>query len=295
MKTILLLLVALTSWSSIGQLPPANYPNSAEGLEHLMADLVSIAKQGDAASLNSHAQSLVLPDAESWFSVRFGNAHCSDSHMAITDCLGSRYAMAYNYIAQSLPDSLGLTLKDLISEGVVNFEAVNYSEDCAGPARINPSLRLIGDLSTTPFLNVLGGRKEPIYVVWGYSATKETTIGFFVYETGAFRYLGMPHEASIYEFRDKKYPLVPSAHNLTENEVEGNNMIVDPATLQRKIVLKVSVDRNGKPLSVRFVRGATEYREEAIAKVEKKSFAPPGFGPGGLRPSEFCLQVIGGN
>src|SRR5262249_5788404 len=149
----------------------------------------------------------VLPAEQSWFALRFGTAHCAEAQMNADDCLGPRLALTYGKLASNLPASFALTLQDLINEGLTNFEATNYNERCPGPIRIVPSVKLIGDLTTTVFLprfSDLVKNQEPVYVLWSYGGTKETTLAFFVYSEGAFRYVGLPREASVKDYEGSK-------------------------------------------------------------------------------------------
>ena len=102
---------------------------------------------------------------------------------------------------------------------------------------------------------------ESVYVLWSYSDSKETTLPFFVYSQGAFRYIGMPHEASVEDYQKKskggegQNEPAPSARYLTEDQLDMNQVIIDPVAVQRTVVLRVSVGKDRKVIEASYVRG----------------------------------------
>jgi hypothetical protein len=278
-----------------------SYPDTAAGLEHLVTDMLSLQRNGDNGTLAPYLQSLVLPDADRWFTSQFGDVRCGEQQLGPNDCLGPRMAFTYRSLASVLPASLSLTLTDLLHEGLTNFEATNYTEDCPGPQRIVAARELVGGLTTTPHLSsILSGlmqHHEPIYVLWAYNERRETTLPFFVYFEGAFRYIGMLHPASVEDFQKSKTTgeesgPAPSAHYLTEDQLEMKKVIFEPSLVQRTVVLRVSISADGKPKDVRYVRGPETEKEAAIQSVMKRHFERPGFGPGGIHPNMFCLSIV---
>jgi hypothetical protein len=275
------------------------YPNTTAGLEKLIRDMISLQQRGDNAAIAPYLQSLVVTDPGEWFTSEFGNARCGQQHFDANDCMGPRLAMVYRASAKVLPASFAMTLADLIHEGLTDIEATNYTEDCPGPQRIVPNRTLVGGLTTTPVLSsVLSSlvqHREPVYVLWAYSKNKETTLGFFVYSEGAFRYIGMPHPASVEDFQKGEIPedrVPPSSHYLTEDQLDMDKVIVDPSAVERTVVLHVVVDSEGKPKEVSFVRGPQADKDTAIQSVRKRRFDRPSFGPGGFHPNIFCFNWV---
>lgn len=276
------------------------YPDTTAGIEHLMSDMLLLQRNEDTAALAPYLQSLVLPDSDSWFTAKFGSVRCGEQQLGPNDCLGPRMAFAYRPLARVLPASFSLTLTDLLHEELTNFEATNYMEDCPGPQRIVAARELVGGLTTTPHLSsMLSGLardREPTYVLWAYNQTKETTLTFFVYSEGAFRYIGMQHPASVEEFQKSKAITdsgpASSARYLTEDQMEMKKVVVEPSLVQKTVVLHVSIGPDGKPKDVTYVRGPEAEKDAAIQSVMKRHFDRPGFGPGGFHPNAFCLSVV---
>jgi hypothetical protein len=279
------------------------YPNTAAGLEQMMSDMIALRRKGDSKMLAQYLQSLVLPDGEHWFVAEFGDDHCGEQNPGANDCMGPRLASSYRRLAGAIPSSFALTLEDLIDEGLTNFEAANIAEECSGPLRIVPDRKLLGGLTTTPMVSaVLPGpvkRHEPVYALWIYSENKQTTLPFFVYSEGAFRYLGMLHEATFDEFHKGKSIAetarpAPDAHYLTEDQLAVKNAIVDPALVQRTVVLRVVAGGDGKPIEVTYVRGPEAYKEAAIESARKRRFDLPKFPFEALHAKtvSFCENVV---
>src|ERR1700733_10784311 len=146
----------LISRLSIAQSAPSAvqlYSNTEAGLEQMMGDMLALQKQGDATALSPYLKSLVLPDADRWFTSEFGDARCSEKELGPNDCLGPRMALAYRPLAKVLPASFSLTLSDLLHEGLISFESTNYTQECPGPIRIVADRKLVGGLTTTPYLS----------------------------------------------------------------------------------------------------------------------------------------------
>jgi len=263
----------------------------------MMGDMISLEKRGQTAELAPYLQSLILPQPEEWFAARFGTVHCGEEKLGANDCLGPRIAFTYATITKDLSASFALTLQDLINEGLTNFEATNYTEPCPGPRRIIASQKLVGGLTTTQILGGMGRYHESVYVLWGYSNTKETTLPFFVYSQGAFRYIGMPHEAAVEDYQKKtkdgevRTEPAQSARYLTEDQLEMKQVIIDPAVVQRTVVLSISLGKDGKVTEASYVRGAEAYKDAAIGSVRKRKFDPPGFGPRGFHGNLLCVNV----
>ena len=302
LAVLLLVSVSIGQQSQLPAVAPLvpSYPDSADGLERMMADMISLQRQGQSTALTPYLQSLVLPRIEEWFVSKFGNVRCAEEQLAANDCLGPRLALAYEAGAPAIPASLDLTLKDLISEGLTSFEAVDYTRACARPLRIIPSLKLVGDLTTTPILSsTLSGlvqNHEPVYVLWSYSQSKETTLAFFVYSEGAFRYIGMPHPTSVEYYREMSKGAetqtmpAPSARYLTDDQLEMKTVLIDPAIVQRTVVLRVGIGKDGKVTDVAYIRGPVQYKDAATWSVRKRKFKPPGFGPRGFHPNSLCVN-----
>ncbi len=283
--------------------PIPSYPNTTGGLENLMTDMLNSQRQGNKAKLDSFFQSLTLPDSLAWFTAKFGDENCKAVIPGADDCMGPRLALTYSSTARDLPAAAALTLSDLLDEGLDRFEAVNYEEQCAGPQKILPARRLTDELTTTPILSpvlsALAKNREPVYVIWAYSETQETTVGFFVYTRGAFRYIGMPYPATWQNFESAAaangvaangVASKPSSDDLTNEVLDVSPVLVDPSVIARTVVVQVRVGPDGVVREAAYVRGPENLKAAAINSVWQKNFGPQTFMS---RPEqlETCVNI----
>ena len=166
---------------------------------------------------------------------------------------------------------------------MINFEAAathcgvpwtTANNRCSGVGREN-----LRPLRLYPTHYRPGRHHEPVYVLWAYSETKETTLPFFVYSEGAFRYLGMLHPASddaLHRYAaGVNSEAEPSAHYLTEDQLEMRTVLNDQALVEKAVMLRVIVDLNGKPKDVTYVRGPEAERKGAISRAKKRRYDVP--------------------
>jgi hypothetical protein len=294
-----------SSVSTVSAFP--TYSNSPDGLEALIEEMITLEKRGDTTGLAPYLQSLVLPNPETWFRSKFGDNNCGGEHLAANDCLGTRLALRYAITARNLPAAAALTLSDLVDEHLTNFEAVNHDDLCASPRRIIPASKLVAQLTETPILSdVLSGlvqKREPVYVLWSYSEIEETTVGFFVYSDGAFRFIGMPHPVSVEELARntdstkgkieaiQSSSIPPPADDLTNEVLAMQPVLVDPALVRRTAVLHVVINEAGKAIEVSYVRGPETFKDAAIQSLKQRQFERPSFAGRAVKLAT-CVNMV---
>lgn len=161
-----------------------SYPDSSAGLEKLMKDMLELDNHGDANTLAPYLQSLVLSNPDAWFKSIFG------------DTVGAQLALSYEPTAKGLPQAMAATLKNLRQERFADhFEAVDSNKPCAAPsfmvaAHSESETKALGPSAVK--LLVLQKEHQPMYAVWFRKGRSVTTMAFFVYDEGAFRYIGKP-------------------------------------------------------------------------------------------------------
>jgi len=148
-----------------------------------MKDMLKLEKRGDTAALAPYLQSLILPDPDAWFKSTFG------------DTVGSQLALSYAPTAKWLPQSITVTLKNLLQEKMTDhFEAVDFNKPCASPSFLRVRGQFEPKVLGPSAYTLLAFRKkhDPIYTLWFRKGSGVSTMAFFVYDEGAFRYLGRP-------------------------------------------------------------------------------------------------------
>ena len=145
------------------------YPNTAQGLEKLMKDMLKLAKHGkNPKTLAAYAKSLALPDADNWFNSVFGDAR------------GAAFAAASERERSQSELSAPDTLASLQKEDLTYVEAVRFDDSCNDRA----------SATEYPFL-LLRQRQEPLYDVrFSDGEGGEFVWAYFAYVNSAFRYIG---------------------------------------------------------------------------------------------------------
>lgn len=171
--SFLLCLVVMAAPMTARSLPPQDpapsaYSNSTDGLQKLVWDMVAAEKSGGQKALAPYLQSLVLPSSAAWFSAEFGEP--SGQQLAV---FCDAWSGARNFqIAGDLTRAVVSQMNDVAALG---FERP-------------------GDPGTTERDNYflgLGKQPQTFYVV-NFKSEDGLTMrwAYFVYDAGAFRYLG---------------------------------------------------------------------------------------------------------
>lgn len=155
--------------SSVNGALPAiqNYPDSPQGLEQLMKDMLRLEKKGDAKSLAPYVQSLILPNPSAWFTATFGEK------------LGAELADGYDRARMNLPLAFPDTLSQIQSKHLDKVQAIRFTDSCDAEATDSEYLLLV---SRT--------HEQPLYDVRFSSRTETATVSYFAYVDGTFRDIG---------------------------------------------------------------------------------------------------------
>jgi TonB family protein len=160
-----------TSAATAAANPPAanipSYPDSTQGLEKLMKDMMKLEKQGNQQELAAYIRSMALPDADNWFKSVFG-----DSRGAALASTSERGRKEFEGLAPN-------TLANFLKQGLTDVEAVRFDDSCNRRATA----------TEFPFL-LLRERPEPLYDVRFLGGNTGTLLAYFAYVDGAFRYIG---------------------------------------------------------------------------------------------------------
>ena len=146
----------------------SSYPNSTDGLQKLVGDMMTAQRTGGYKALEPYLQSFVLPDGGSWFSNAFGEVD------------GSQLAVFYDAWSEARSFQISGDISRAVASEMNEVTALSFQHP--------------GDPGATGKDNYfLGLLKQPqtFYVVVFQSANgSNTRWSYFVYDSGAFRYLG---------------------------------------------------------------------------------------------------------
>ncbi len=139
------------------------YPDSPEGLQNLIKDMLKMQKDGDAKNFAGYAQSLVLSNPQSWFLSEFGKKWGAK--------LNERYSAELTKLSGEL--------------GSMNSDDAEFS----GAIRFDGSCSSQANQQEFP-LFLLNKKKLPLYSVRFRIGTKTDSLSMFAFVDGVFRYLG---------------------------------------------------------------------------------------------------------
>ena len=258
-----------TPASSVAPLIPV-YPDSSAGLEKLMKDMLKLEKRGDTSALAPYLQSLFLPNPDTWFKSIFG------------DAAGAELALSYGPTARWLPQSMAATLKNLRQESLTDhFEVVDFNKPCAAPSFMSIQGDSENKALGLPALKLLGFRKqhEPMYTVWFRRGRSVSTIAFFVYDEGAFRYIGRPEIPASVAAQGRPQPQVKSggpvqAAKLVQMVDPVYPMAAKEAHVQGAILLSAEIGKDGSVEDLSYVSGPQALVSGAMDAVKQWKYQP---------------------
>lgn len=262
-----------------------SYPDSPAGLEKLMKEMLELEKHGDTNALAPYLQSLVLPSPDAWFKSIFG------------DTVGAQLALSYEPTAKGLPQAMAATLKNLRQEGFAGrFEVVDFNKPCAAPSFMVPSeseTKALGPSAT----RLLAFRKQhqPMYTVWFRKGRSVSTMAFFIYDEGAFRYTGKP------EIPDSVAAQGPQPEVKSGATIQAARLIykVGPeypvaakeAHVQGTILLSAEIGKDGSVEDLSYVSGPQALISSAMDAVKQWKYQPTMLN-GTPVPVDTCITVI---
>jgi TonB family protein len=243
----------------IAQIPA--YPDSPQGLENLMKNMLKLQKKGDAASLAPYVRSLALPNPAAWFSATFGNE------------VGTKLASYYNRTRIELPLSFPDTLAELESKHAGAPHALRFTDSC------NPNA---SDTEYPLLLRRLND--QPLYDVRFGSGWQYFTVRYFAYVDGGFRWLGN-FNLRTPEFRSDAG--IASSHAKTV-KVGGNVLAakrikqVAPQYpldakyngIQGTVILHALIDTDGSVQDLQVLQGTCSLAQAATKAVRQWRYSP---------------------
>lgn len=144
------------------------YTNSTDGLQKLVGDMMAAQRSGGYQALAPYLQSLALPDSASWFASVFGDAN------------GPQLAMFYDAWSEARSFQISGDVIRAVASQMNDVAALSF-EHPGDPGATGKDNYFLGLLKQT----------QTLYVVVFQSGSGSTMRwAYFVYDAGAFRYLG---------------------------------------------------------------------------------------------------------
>lgn len=252
--------ISFSSLAGQSDLRPArSYPDSEDGLVHLVKDLLKAHKSGGAPEeIKRLLQTLVLPDPDAWFSKTFGEG----KYQAL--------ARAYTGNQTSLLQQVDEALVRSAGEGFKEVRVRKYESSCDDDAGEFTFPMLMSRVSPVP-----------LYEIRMMGANAFRRISTFAYVDGAFRYIGtlnIPDEFA----RSRGSNAIPRV------QVKGNVQAVKslkkvapayPEIARREhlegvVQFHAIIGKDGSVQQVRVVRGYCSLAEAALPAVRQWRYTP---------------------
>jgi TonB family protein len=199
------------------------YPDTAQGLQKLMKDMMKIEKQDKQQELALFAKSLLLPDADNWFKSVFG------------DVAGAALTSASKQARARTEPGARETLAMLRKQHLAEVRAVRFDDSC------NP----LATPTEYPFL-LLRQHAEPLYDVRFSDGSNESVWAYFAYVDGSFRFIGnLKRSNAGYPFQGRETQSLGDKSSETEGKTKDRIRVagnVQQATLIHQDIPKYPQD-----------------------------------------------------
>ncbi len=226
------------------------YPDSPQGLEDLIRDMLKLQKNGDAKALALYVQSLVLPNASVWFTATFGEK------------LGTPMSAEYDRTQMNLPLSFPDTLSQIEAKHMSNVQAHLFTDSCDVE---------VGDSGYA--LLISRTQQQPLFDVRFSSHTDTAILAYFAYVDGAFRYI------SNFRVSNPANPILRVGGNvMRKKEVEAPApRYPEQAKLDHisgTVILHAIIGPNGHVCSLQVVQGPPELVGASFNAVRRWRYSP---------------------
>lgn len=233
------------------------YPDTTEGLESLINEMLRLESSGDRKTLGMYAKSLELPEGGAWFSRTFG----ADA--------GIQFAEQTAPIRDNTGHEAVNMIGTMQREGLMGVKAVKFTEACNNEATSEEY----------PVL-VLRQTQETLYDVRFRDASRQTIWGFFVYADGGFRYIAMPQ---LLRSTDAGGPSASGRVKVDANIQAGKLIHRVPPEYSKlrglrnargSIVLQAVIGKDGSVRDLRLLEGGCAASEAVMSAVREWRYSP---------------------
>jgi TonB family protein len=244
-----------------------SYENSEAGLKHLIQDALAAGKANDQAKLAELANSMLLPSPEDWFLRVFGPGW------------GNVYAKLYTDNSSHAAANLVGIFLDLAAEKFPISQVTRFSESCDFSASQEEYPMLAARIVPEQFSVVRFAKGGTV-----------RTLRFLAYVDGGFRFLGLLRvPADQYPGIEKMLRSKPGTGPPDEllevpPDIQKAKIIHEvPPTYpeyarqfraQGDVILHAIINKDGKVVEVRVIRGECPFVRASITAVTQWRFSP---------------------
>jgi TonB family protein len=271
----LLPLFALTAFpAQCGELqvtsPPqssASYPNTSDGLQNLIGDILRAVKTRDSAKEAELISSLLIPEDSTWFTDEYGPG------------FGASLGAAYRRAVPDLAQEIKAIYEANVQASRMNPKILRYGDPESVNAPIDHFLNCMNQVVPLYQTAFVGDR--PMFQMTtkpggGGSVTAGDLNGYFVYANGGFRYI--PSEI-LMKLPNERPIRIHLGMNVMQSKVINRVFPRYPPEaiakhLGGKVVVRLELDRDGKIQEAKVVDGDPILSQALLEAVRQWQFEP---------------------
>jgi TonB family protein len=244
-----------------------SYPDTSQGLEKLLGEMMKLTKVNDKQTLAAYVKSLTLPNPDDWFKSAFGDE-------------GPRHAAASAQSRSGIEMAIPPTLANLLKEKKTLIVAHRFEGSCDNAATAKEY----------PLLLQRQGR-VPLYDARFSDGATEVLWQYFAYVDGGFRYIGNlsayppdlpkkqiapPGEQSTAEAPETRIRVGANvqAARLIHQEVPKYRREAKDARIQGTVIIRAIIAKDGSIREAHVVEGVCVLAEPALDAVRKWRYSP---------------------
>jgi TonB family protein len=247
----------------------AAYPESSDGLQKFLQDILEAAKSKDTGKETALIRTLGMPEDSAWFQDEFGPA------------FGARLATAYRKAAPPLEEELRTVYEGNVERGWLKPKILRYADAASVDSPTDHFLNCMEEVVPL-YQTAFNGDRTTYQLSRTPSESGRMRIvagdlpGYYVYANGGFRFV--PQQ--IFFMLPKERPVrIQLDMNVMRSKLTNDVRWTYPAEAIRqhisgKVVVHLVLDTSGKIKEINLVEGPPILRDVVLQAVRQWSFEP---------------------
>jgi len=243
------------------------YPNTTDGLQNLIGDILRAAKTKDSGEEAELIRSLLMPENSTWFTDEYGPG------------FGTSLAAAYRRIVPSLEEEIKTIYHGNVRRGWMSPRILSYRDPEQVNAPIDHFLNCMNQIVPL-YQTVFQGTSASFYMSQNSGENGKQAAGdldgFFVYDQGGFRFI----PGDIMMMLPKERPVrIRLDMNVMRSKVVNRVYPRYPQEalakhIAGKVVIRLELDRDGKIRDAKVIEGNPVLSQAVMDAVKQWRFEP---------------------
>ena len=253
--------------TSSPQPPAAAYPNSTDGLQNLIGDILQAARSKDSAKETELIRSLLMPVNSTWFTDEYGPG------------FGASLAATYRRATPELEQEIRTVYEGDAQRGWISPKILVYKDPEQVNAPIDHFLNCMNQIVPL-YQTVFQGASPSVYMSLKPGEKGKPTggdvPGYFVYDQGGFRFIP---QNILMKLPNERPVRIHLGMNIMQSKV--TNRVYPPYPQEAlkkhiggKVVVRLDLDRDGKIRDAKVMEGDPILSQALLDSVEQWQFEP---------------------